>query len=236
MATETLAHVDEHHALHAHQFEDVDQQRESVTVGMWAFLCTEVLFFGALFAAYFVYRWKFHDAYLEASQNLNYWWGGINTFVLLLSSLTMAMAVHAAQEGKKKAIELFTVLTILLACVFLVVKYFEWTEKWDHQLFPTANFGMLVGHEISEAVRPQAKLFFALYFFMTGLHAFHIIIGIGALAGIVWLNRRNWFSRDYNQPVEMVGIYWHFVDIVWVFLFPLLYLIDRSVSVAGGGH
>jgi cytochrome c oxidase subunit III len=234
VASHSIAHADEHHALHAHQFEDVEQQRESVVVGMWAFLCTEVLFFGALFMAYFLYRWKYHEAYLIASQNLNYWWGGLNTFVLLLSSLTMALAVHAAQEGKKKPIITYTSATIVLAFVFLVVKYFEYTEKWHHNLFPTATFGTNADHPIPENVRAQAKLFFCLYFFMTGLHAFHIIIGIGALVAIVWLARRNWFTRDYYQPVEMVGIYWHFVDVVWVFLFPLLYLIDRSVQVAGG--
>jgi cytochrome c oxidase subunit 3 len=239
VATHSIAHTDEHHALHAHQFEDVEQQREAVSVGMWAFLCTEVLFFGALFMAYFLYRWKYPSAYLASSQHLDVTWGAVNTFVLLLSSFTMALAVHAAQEGKKKPIIGYLAFTILMACTFLVVKYFEYSEKWHHHLFPgMKNFGehhetgvQMFGNEVA-----QAKLFFAIYFFMTGLHAFHIIIGIGALAVILWLAKRDWFSRDYNSPVEMVGLYWHFVDVVWVFLFPLLYLIDRSVTVGGGGH
>lgn len=237
--TALVAHEHGDAVPHAHQFEDAEQQKEAVTLGMWAFLATEVLFFGALFCAYFVYRWKFYDAYAHGATELDTTWGFVNTLVLLVSSFTMAIAVRSAQLGKKNLTSIFLVFTIFFACCFLGVKYIEYSTKYHHNLMPgMQNFAEgHLGDEWREAggqkLVDEIRIFFALYFCMTGLHGLHILIGVGLLGGILFLNQRNWFGPNYYSPVEMVGLYWHFVDVVWVFLFPLLYLIPKF---AGGGH
>lgn len=217
--------MDSHDNLISHQFEDLDQQREASTLGMWAFLITEVLFFGGLFTAYIVFRTQFPGAFALASHELDVMLGAINTGVLLASSLTMAMAVHAAQEGKKQKTIRFLLLTGTLGTVFLVIKAFEYASKFEHHLFPGASFAY---HG------PQAdhvQLYFVLYFMMTGVHAAHMIVGILLLAVMVWMTARNRFSAQYYNPIENFGLYWHFVDIVWIFLYPLLYLIDVTGRV-----
>lgn len=212
--------LDESHL--GHQFEDLKQQTESYTVGMWIFLATEILFFGALFAAYIVYRTAWPDTFSEASGHLNIWLGGLNTMVLLTSSLTMALAVRASQLGNwKQQLQLLTV-TVLLACVFLVVKYFEYSEKIEKNLVPGLNFKW---EGTSDPA--HAQVFYFLYFVMTGLHGAHVVIGILLMFALmirtkIFLKRKQ--PQDY-VPVEMIGLYWHFVDIVWIFLYPLLYLI-----------
>jgi cytochrome c oxidase subunit III len=240
--TALVAHEHGDVVHHAHQFEDADQQQEAVTLGMWAFLATEVLFFGALFCAYAVYRWKFYTAYAYGAEHLDTMWGFINTLVLLVSSFTMALAVHSAQLGKKKLTSIFLALTIVFACCFLGIKYIEYSAKYEHSIMPgMADFGG--GHENykerwlaagGQNLVDEIRIFYALYFCMTGLHGLHILIGVGLLGGILLLNQRNWFGPSYYSPVEMVGLYWHFVDVVWVFLFPLLYLIPHHLP--GGGH
>lgn len=228
---ETALEAHAEHYTHAHQFDDYAQQTESVFLGMWAFLATEVLFFGALFAAYFVYRYLYYDAYAaSATEYLNTGLGMVNTLVLLVSSFTMALGVHAAQMGNRAKTSLYLIATILLACVFLGVKVVEYKAKYDHHVMPgMATFGEDFAHEadMKDIDVNHARVFFSLYFCMTGLHALHIVIGIGALLTILFLNQRKWFSPSYYSPVEMVGLYWHFVDVVWVFLFPLLYLIPK---------
>jgi cytochrome c oxidase subunit 3 len=206
----------------AHQFDDVEQQREASTLGMWVFLATEILFFGALFLGYSIYRSSFTEAFIEASRHLDVTFGAINTAVLLCSSLTMAMAVHEAQAGHQKELIRFLGLTMLLGAVFLAIKFYEYYVKAHEGLIPGAHFTW------SGRNSPQASLFFIFYFIMTGMHAVHMVVGLGLMTILVVLSRKGKFTSLYNTPVEMGGLYWHFVDIVWVFLFPLLYLVDRS--------
>jgi cytochrome c oxidase subunit 3 len=206
----------------AHQFEDIEQQREAYLVGMWAFLVTEIMFFGAVFLAYAVYRWLNHSAFFEAHKLLDVRLGTINTLVLLTSSLTIALAVRCAQARSRRGQIIALLITLGLAGVFLVVKAVEYNHKFAHHLFPGGAF---VFHD--PTIADQARLFFSLYFGATGLHAAHVLIGMGVIAAMLVravLDRR--CVQDY-MPLEMTGLYWHFVDIVWIFLFPLLYLIPR---------
>ena len=205
----------------AHQFEDLDQQRDAATLGMWLFLVTEVLFFGGLFLLYAVYRAWYPEAFAESSKALLVWAGTLNTAVLITSSLTMALAVHAAQAGHRRALMVMLLVTMALGCVFLGVKAFEyWTEFREHHV-PGAGF------QFAADQRLHAEIFFSLYFIMTGLHALHMIIGLGIMAVMLWLSWRGTITAEYYTPIEISGLYWHFVDIVWIFLFPLLYLIGR---------
>ena len=212
------------HVALQHHFDDLDQQREASTFGMWVFLCTEILFFGGLFTTYVVYRERFHGVFAQASHHLNVIMGGTNTAVLICSSLSMAMSIRAAQMNKRKLTVVLLILTMLFGSTFLVVKYFEYAEKFHHHLVPGPNF-----HYECPAGEPchpeQASIFFSLYFTMTGLHALHMIVGLGLLTYLLipaWQGR---FSAEWHNPMECIGLYWHFVDIVWIFLFPLLYLI-----------
>jgi cytochrome c oxidase subunit 3 len=206
----------------AHHFEDADQQREASTLGMWAFLVTEVMFFGGVFGAYAVCHHLYPEAFQAASNKLNVILGATNTAVLICSSLSMALAVRAAQTDKVKQIIPWLTLTITLGLVFFVIKYFEYMHKFHENLFPGASFVFEGPHG------PQAQLFFTLYFVMTGLHASHMIIGIGIMLWLIVRAKKGHFNSAYNSPVEIAGLYWHFVDIVWIFLFPLLYLIGRA--------
>lgn len=206
---------------HAHQFDDLRQQQESATLGMWVFLVTEIMFFGGLFAAYAVYRSAYHDRFAAGSHHLNIVLGAFNTAVLILSSLTMAMAVHSAQTGRRKALVRFLLLTMLLGSVFLGVKAYEYHHKWEEHLVPGIHFA----YEGPGA--PEVQLFFFFYFGMTGMHALHMVIGLGLLTYLALKARAGAFPPQYYNPVEAIGLYWHFVDIVWIFLFPLLYLIGR---------
>ena len=173
---------------------------------MWTFLATEVLLFGALFTAYTVFRLKFPELFHAEHEKLNRVLGAVNTVVLITSSLTVALGIDAVKKGKARLLARYFGATILLAGGFLCVKYVEYTEKLHHGLFPGTN------------------IFFSLYYMMTGIHGIHVLIGMGVLAYVVVLARRGRFSEAYYTPVEMSGLYWHFVDLVWIFLFPLLYL------------
>jgi len=210
-----------HSAALAHQFGSLEQQKESSTLGMWLFLVQEVLFFGGLFMTYLLYRWHDPNAFAAGSHELDITLGTFNTIVLIGSSLTMAMAVHSAQTDRQKALLGYLTATGTLGVVFLVVKYFEYSAKWHHHLIPGAGF------HFPGAVGERAELFFSLYFAMTGMHALHMIIGVGVLIWIFKRARSGEFGSDYYNPVECFGLYWHFVDIVWIFLFPMLYLIGR---------
>ncbi len=222
----------------AHHFDDVDQQLGAATLGMWAFLATEVLFFGGIFAGYAVYRFWYHDAFLVGSHHLDMWLGLTNTAVLLTSSLTMALAVNAAQTDDRQATVRFLGITVALGAVFLGIKGYEYYHKYADHLVPGQSFvwppeqhSAAHASEAGEArsapsVDPNhVQLFYSFYFALTGLHAIHMIIGIAILSVLLLLARRDKFSASYFTPVEISGLYWHFVDIVWVFLFPLLYLI-----------
>jgi cytochrome c oxidase subunit III len=209
-----------HHA-YAHQFDSAEQQRSASQLGMWVFIAQEILFFGGLFLTYTVYRFMYPAAFAQASHHLDVTLGAINTAVLIGSSLTMALAVHAAQLGYRRTQALFLVLTIALGSVFLGIKTIEYGHKFHEHLVPGPNF-LFTGDEAR-----HAQIFFSLYFVMTGLHALHMVIGIAILAVLTVMAWRGAFDGAYYSPVELTGLYWHFVDIVWIFLFPLLYLIGR---------
>jgi cytochrome c oxidase subunit 3 len=217
------AHADSHahHPAQQHHFDTMVQQQEAATLGMWLFLVTEVMFFGGLFMAYLLYRVWYPEAWSEGSRELDIRLGGLNTAVLIASSLTMAMAVRSAQTGFPRATVNWLLGTMALGLTFLVVKFFEYEHKWELNHIPGPNFVFEGPHA------PQVQIFLSLYFTMTGLHALHMVIGFVLLAVIAWMAYRRKFSPEWYTPVEMSGLYWHFVDIVWIFLFPLLYLVDR---------
>ncbi len=305
------SHSDTHGHDHApglqHQFEDMKQQEESVSIGMWMFLVQEIMFFGGLFTAYLVFRSRFPLAFAEASNHLNAFWGGLNTLVLIVSSLTMALAVFYAQRGNRNMQVIMIVLTMLFGTVFLGVKVVEYTDKYNSGLVPVTgwnkkikesdlqkagvtekkeaafviplietkaeaaagmtyekkanpkgefqwNYGTHVvdyglkkeketgqpylteservgyftnGVFDANKYRDRIRIFYYIYFVMTGLHALHMIVGLGLMTWLLVMAWRNTYSSEYYAPVEMSGLYWHFVDIVWIFLFPLLYLLGR---------
>ena len=204
----------------AHQFEDLQQQQESASLGMWVFLATEVMFFGGLFAGYTIYRNLYLPGFEAGSHMLNVTIGALNTAVLIGSSLTMAMAVRAAQMGKRSALVTFLVMTILLGLAFVLIKLtFEWRHDYVEGLAPGLNFTFSGAHAKS------VELFFVFYFAMTGVHALHMVVGMGILAVLVVQAWRGQYGADRFNMIEGFGLYWHFVDIIWIFLFPLLYLI-----------
>ena len=212
---------EKHEAPLAHHFDSYDQQREAASLGMWVFIAQEIMFFGGLFLAYTVYRWRYPDLFAMGSNELDLRLGLFNTVVLIGSSLTMALSVRFAQLGKAKALVGGLLATIGLGTLFLVVKAFEYHHKWVHHLIPGPSFHVEWGDPM------KAQLFFVLYFCMTGLHALHMIVGIGLLGWLVHPASKGRFTADNHNWVEGVGLYWHFVDIIWIFLFPLLYLIGR---------
>ena len=203
----------------AEQFDDMPQQQEASTLGMWTFLATEILFFGGLFMSYIVYRYAYPQAFAEASRHTIVLYGTVNTAILLTSSLTMALAVHSAQEGRNKALFRYLLLTIVFACCFLAVKGLEYHEDLDEQLWP--------GRHFRPELPAQAQIFWFLYWAMTGLHALHVTVGVVVLSVIAHMAWRKRFSAQYYNPVDISALYWHFVDIVWIWLYPLLYLINR---------
>ncbi|MGI8494225.1 MAG: cytochrome c oxidase subunit 3 family protein [Pyrinomonadaceae bacterium] len=282
----------DHHHYHPpglqHQFEDMAQQQDSTAIGMWAFLVQEIMFFGAMFTVYLVFRSKYPMAFAAGSNHLNEWLGMANTLILIVSSLTMALAVHYAQLGKRNLQVILIILTMIFGAAFLGVKAYEYKEKYDDGLVPVAGWnaktygnaastegGESAGGEHEAYVNPRGvfqwkntelaqraqeeniltpseksgylengeivqskfqdrvQIFFWIYFAMTGLHALHMIIGLGVMTWLLWKAWKYTFNAEYYAPVEMAGLYWHFVDIVWIFLFPLLYLLGRHF---GGGH
>lgn len=227
MATTLTDHAGEHEHHGPvngvyHHYEDIHQQNESYVIGMWTFLVTEVMFFGALFVVYALYRWFYQDTFYAASHHLSREMGGFNTVVLLVSSFTMVMAVHFTQLKKRRAVLISLALTLACAFTFLVVKYFEYSEKIHHNLVPGPHFVW------NEANPNAAQLFFSLYFTMTGLHGIHVLAGILVIGALMLFHWKGWtaVTEDY-LPTEMVALYWHFVDLVWIFLFPLYYLIPK---------
>lgn len=213
------------HAAHvAHHFDDAEQQYLSANLGMWIFLATEIMFFGGMFAGYLVYRILETPAFVEGSKHLDLVWGTVNTFVLLLSSFTVALSVHAAQTGRRKRLVWLLVATIGLGLVFLGIKGYEYWHKFHEGMVPGPGF--VVPHLYNPDVSPlRVELFISFYFAMTGFHALHMVIGVGIFTVIAIMAQHGEFTPKYYTPVEISGLYWHFVDIVWVFLFPLLYLI-----------
>lgn len=230
-------HVHDEHD-HAHQFDDAVQQYDATNLGMWAFLATEVLFFGGVFCAYIVYRNEFYEGYHIASHFLNKWVGFANTGVLLCSSFTAAMAVRASHQDRRRGVAGWLLLTAILGSAFVALKLtFEYTHEWHVGLvplysvwspetwIPIAKEHMPELGNVSPIVQNQVRIFFMFYFMMTMIHALHMVIGVGVM---LWMIFRVQFLKwpvEKTNMTEMVGLYWHFVDIVWIFLFPLLYLI-----------
>jgi cytochrome c oxidase subunit III len=203
-----------------HHFVDSDQQFDSAKMGMWIFLVTEILMFGGLFVAYIVYRSWYPELYLEASTELDAFWGTVNTAVLIGSSLTVAMAIRSAQLNQIRGLIINLWITIGLAVTFMVIKYFEYEEKIAKGIAPGSYYSYDgLEHE-------KANIFFSIYYMMTGLHGVHVTIGIGLMIWLVVKAKKGVFHSGYYTPVEITGLYWHLVDIIWIFLFPLLYLID----------
>ena len=232
MATETAVappKSDESHAHHPphlqHHFVSSEQQFDSAKLGMWLFLITEILLFSGMFVAYTVYRAWHPEAFVEASATLDWVLGGINTLVLLGSSFTVALSIHFAQKDDRMKAFWSLITTLALAGVFMVIKYFEWTAKFEHGVFPAGYFDPHGGYYEALASIPYAGQFFSIYFVMTGTHGLHVLIGMGIIGWIAWRTYRGHFSSEYYTPIEITGLYWHLVDIIWIFLFPLLYLV-----------
>jgi len=239
------AHEAATHSALQHHFENMEQQREAGTLGMWVFLVTEIMFFGGLFLAYTIYRYQYPAAFATASNHLDIRLGGVNTAVLIVSSFTMAMAVFSTQVGKRRNSVIYLLLTIVLGMTFLGIKALEYNDKYRDNLIP----GQLISgrpfnpevakagdtdphklHLVAGANVRNVELFYWIYFAMTGLHALHMIIGIGLLIVLTIMTWRGRFGPEYHAPVEISGLYWHFVDIIWIFLFPLLYLLGRHLE------
>jgi cytochrome c oxidase subunit 3 len=219
------AHGHEHHPRLQHHFDSLEQQLYASTFGMWVFLVTEVLFFGGMFMAYILYRIWYPDMFVAASHHLSIPLGTFNTAVLIGSSLTMAYAVNAAQRGAKPREQvMWLVGTMILGAIFLGVKVIEYADKFGHHLVPGSNF-----HFDKPEFQQTAQIYYSLYFSLTGLHATHMIVGMVIMAIIARMAAKGEFTPEWYTPVEIMGLYWHFVDLIWIFLFPLLYLI-------GGAH
>jgi len=204
------------------QYKELDQQREAATLGMWVFLVTEVMFFGGMITGYIAYRFAYPEAFRQGSIHMLFMAGTINTAVLITASLFVAMAVHGAREGNPKVLVWCLLISMFLGVVFLAIKGYEYHDHWVEQKVPGINFQW-------DGPDPRhAELFFVLYFFLTGFHALHMLIGItvlGIIAHFAWKGR---YTPEYHNPVENAALYWHFVDIVWIFLYPMLYLIGHQ--------
>jgi cytochrome c oxidase subunit 3 len=209
------------HHHHAHHFRNADHQFFTAKQGMWIFVLQEVLFFSPLFVAYIIFKFRFYDSFHAAAGTLDWQLGAVNTVVLLISSFTMARAVSAAQRGNREQLTENLFWTILCGFGFMIVKYLEYSHKIHDGYLPGSFFTNTALLEVA----PQAPLFFTMYFAMTGLHGLHVVIGIGILAWLYIRSKRGDFGTNYYTPVEMTGLYWHLVDLVWIYLFPLLYLV-----------
>lgn len=222
---ESETEVEHHPSQLEHHFVSLEQQFDSAKLGMWVFLITEVLLFSGMFVAYAVYRQWNPEVFAAASATLDQLWGTVNTIVLLTSSLTVALSIHYIKQDKVKECVYYLLSTLALAGAFMGVKYIEYSSKFEHGVFPGGAFdphGEHYGHLADMAAAPQ---FFSLYFVMTGIHGLHVLIGMIVFAAVAFMAWRGKFSSEWYTPVELTGLYWHLVDIIWIFLFPLLYLI-----------
>ncbi len=206
-----------------HHFTTMEQQNDTAKIGMWLFLVTEILLFGGLFVGFGLMQGRYPREFVEAHTHLVRWQGSLNTIVLLFSSFTMVMAVDSAKKNKPSKTVWYLVITIICAFVFLFVKYLEYSHKFEEGWYP-AKWYRGVGDAIPGS--HGYATFFAFYFMMTGLHGIHIVVGIGLLSWILMRARRGEFSSAYYTPVDLVGLYWHIVDMIWIYLFPLYYLIQ----------
>lgn len=232
MSTSTLVHDPHGHGEHdphqQHHFADMEQQFDTAKIGMWLFLATEILLFGGLFVGFGLMQARYPVEFLEAHEHLQRPLGALNTVVLLISSFTMVMGVLWAKRGNNKRVVIYLLLTILCACIFLGVKYFEYSHKFEEHLLPPRWYKAQptdTVHNPDGTISHGYGTFFAFYFMMTGLHGIHIVVGILLLSWIAFRANRGDFSKKYYTPVDLVGLYWHIVDMIWIYLFPLYYLI-----------
>jgi cytochrome c oxidase subunit III len=208
-------------SLHTH-YSNLDQQRESATLGMWIFLVTEVMFFGGMIMGYIAYRFAYPEAFREGSVHMLFMAGTLNTAILITASLFVALAVHAAREGNNNLLLWCLLIAMFLGVVFLAIKGYEYHDHWVEHLVPGPWF------QWNGPDPRHAELFFVLYFFLTGFHALHMTIGVGLLGVICYFARKGRYTPEYHNPVENAALYWHFVDVVWIFLYPMLYLIGHQ--------
>jgi cytochrome c oxidase subunit 3 len=224
--------VEQHGPELLHHFADAEQQRDAASLGMWLFLATEIMFFGGMFCAYLIYRFWYYNEFAAGSRSLDLKWGTINTAVLICSSLTVALGVRAAQMGKRKLLVILLLLTIVFGFAFLGIKGVEWYKKYTEHHIPGRSFNAIdlekPPYSNGGIDQQHEQIYFSLYFAMTGLHALHMIIGVGIFVVLTCYAWKGRYTPKYYTPIEMGGLYWHFVDIVWIYLFPLLYLIDRK--------
>jgi cytochrome c oxidase subunit 3 len=244
--TAVASHEETHHGEHVvlpqhrHHFETEEQQREAGSFGMWLFLLTEIMFFGGMFFSYLLYRNWYYDAFVTASNTLDIKWGAINTVFLITSGFAMALGVYYAEVRNRRMLVLMLWATTFFGVLFLGVKGIEYNEKFELHHVPGASFNVkeFINPPLGKDGKPseiplapdmaqKTQIYFFLYFAMTGMHAVHMIIGIVILFWLIARAQRGEFSAGYVAPIENFGLYWHFVDIVWLFLFPLLYLINR---------
>jgi cytochrome c oxidase subunit III len=220
----------EHQEGLQHQFVDAEQQRNAASLGMWVFLGTEIMFFGGMFCAYLIYRYWYYPEFAAGSRSLSIRLGTMNTIVLICSSLTVALGVRAAQMGKRRLLVLLLLLTLVFGLGFLGIKGIEWHDKFVEHHVPGASFSaqdLIRDYPQIHIESAPTQIYFSLYFAMTGLHALHMIVGVGIFSYLTYYAWRGRYTPQYHTPVELGGLYWHFVDIIWIYLFPLLYLIDR---------
>jgi len=224
--------VEEHGPELRHHFVDAEQQRDAASLGMWLFLATEIMFFGGMFCAYLIYRYWYYNEFAAGSRSIDIYLGTINTAVLICSSLTVALGVRAAQMGKRKLLVTLLLITIVFGLAFLGIKGVEWYQKFEEHHVPGNSFNASdlekPPYSHGEIDQRHEQIYFSLYFAMTGLHALHMIIGVGIFIFLTYYAWKGRYTPKYYTPVEIGGLYWHFVDIVWIYLFPLLYLIDRK--------
>jgi cytochrome c oxidase subunit 3 len=216
---ESQAHAHAHDPYLQHHFTEPEQQLDASKIGMWLFLATEILLFGGLFVGYGLMQNKFPEAWVSAHHHLDWKMGAVNTIVLLVSSFTMVMGVHAASQNQRKKLIVYLIITLLCAATFMVVKFFEYEHKIHDGLLP-GKFYSYQGVHVD-----QERTFFSFYFMMTGLHGIHVLGGMAAIGWLIQRARRGDFTSRYYTPVDLVGLYWHLVDLIWIYLFPLLYLI-----------
>ncbi len=202
-----------------HHFESAEQEFETSKLGVWFFLATEILMFGGLFVGYIIFHNLYPDMFAEGATHLDWRMGALNTVVLLTSSFTMALSIHFAQMNKPNLVKNMLLITFLCGCVFMGVKYFEYTHKFHEGLYPGKYFTYEHAHAKNLA------LYFSFYFCMTGLHGSHVLVGMGLIAWLWFRARKNHFNSEYYTPLECVGLFWHLVDLIWIYLFPLLYLV-----------
>jgi cytochrome c oxidase subunit 3 len=227
--SDSPAVLEHHNPELRHHFADMEQQKHAASLGMWLFLGTEVMFFGGMFLAYLIYRIWYYPEFAAASRTLNLEIGTANTAVLICSSLTVALGIRAAQMNKRMLTVVLLILTLVFGLAFLGIKGYEWHEKFvEHHIpGPTFNFEADPAHPELKINQQHAQIFFSMYFAMTGMHAVHMIIGVGIFLWLIYQAWKGRFNSEYYTPLENAGLYWHFVDIIWIYLFPLFYLIDR---------